>query len=284
MKAILKSCLTCVWVLMAFASTLPAYAASGTGKRINDIKLSGSYFYAESTDQSEAAAKNAANTFLANFINQYIADNSLTHDRVMPESIPGIKYLTMKRNSGIRVFAYVEKDVILQGETPAPQPDEDEEEESVEVVTAVEDVAADSILADIPDTFLVEEQTSATPPASSSQSTSAAPADDENNPEFRARYNTLLSLVEIGSLSNALKALQRLDAEYIVKRYGPYNKCPNKMWAFWMIYDATGTTLEAFLSPGAEGERINMLTGSETDSLDNYTSGKDKLALFFEFR
>lgn len=284
MKAILKSCLIFSWMLMAFASVLPASAASDTGKRINDIKLSGTCFYAESTDPSEAAAKNAANTFLASFINEYIADNGLTHDRVSPDNIPGLKHLTMKRNSGIRVFAYVEKDVILQGETPAPQPAQEEvvEEPVEEVAVVTEDIPDSIAIPDIPDTPVAAAPVS-TGSTQSASAEPAAPADD-SDPVFRTRYNTLLSLVEVGSLSNALKALQRLDAEYIVKRYGPFNKCPNKMWAFWMIYDATGNTLEAFLSPGAEGERINMLSGSETDSLDNYTSGKDKLALFFEFR
>lgn len=284
MKAILKSCIILSWMLMVFASALPASAASDTGKRINDIKLSGTCFYAESTDPSEANAKKAANTFLASFINEYIADNGLTHERVSPDNIPGLKHLTMKRNSGIRVFAYVEKDVILQGETPAPQPAQEEViEEPVEEIATVEEILPDTLaVADIPVAPAAE--TPVASPGTSAQPSEPSVTVDDSDPVFRTRYNTLMSLVEVGSLSNALKALQRLDAEYIVKRYGPYNKCPNKMWAFWMIYDSTGNTLEAFLSPGAEGERINMLSGSETDSLDNYTSGKDKLALFFEFR
>lgn len=275
-----------VMTLMAVAFSLTA-AAANIGKQINEIKLSGTCFYAESTDPSEANAKKAANTFLASYINQYITDNGLSHEKVTPDDIPGIKYLKMNRANGKRVFAYVEKNVILNGETPAPQPETEDvmeetpapepepapapEPEPEPVTTPVTAEEADSV-AVFEESYAVEEEPAVTAPA------------ENSDPLFVTRYNTLMSLVETKGLKDALASLQRLNAEYIVKRYGPYNKCPNKMWAFWMIYDSSGSNLEAFLSPGKEGERINMISGSETDSLDNYTSGKGKVALFFEFR
>ncbi len=51
-----------------------------------------------------------------------------------------------------------------------------------------------------------------------------------------------------------------------------------------MIYDRTGKTLEAFLSPGQDGERLNIITNTENGSLEEHLHGKGKTAIFFEFR
>ncbi len=96
--------------------------------------------------------------------------------------------------------------------------------------------------------------------------------------------NALESLYNAGSIENVIKTLHRLEAEYIVKRYGAYTTCKNRTWSFWMIYDRTGKTLEAFLSPGQDGERLNIITNTENGSLEEHLHGKGKTAIFFEFR
>lgn len=114
----------------------------------------------------------------------------------------------------------------------------------------------------------------------------AAVSADEliNTPLVQTYVATLESLLNAGSLKNALNQLNRFEAERIVKRYGPYAKCRNKTWTFWLIYDSTGTTLEGFLSPGNEGERLNILNNREDDSLSNYMKGQGKVAVWFELR
>ena len=52
---------------IALMTGLYAVAVS-PGSQINDIKLSGYYFYAESTDPVEENARKAADTFLASYI------------------------------------------------------------------------------------------------------------------------------------------------------------------------------------------------------------------------
>ncbi len=278
-------------LLLLALLTVPAiaYAAGGTSKQINDIKRAGTCFFAESTAPSKAEAKQAATQMLSYYINDYIKDNGLSHAPVSENSIPGIKYLDMKRGANIRVFAYVERATILNGETPAPPAPEPEETPAPTAAPAPSPTPAPE-----------HNHTPASQPQTAETTYEAAPVTydtgDENinattsqsntnsDPVTRTYVTALEQLIAAGELQNALSVLNRLQAEYVVKRYGAYNSCRNKTWAFWMIYDKTGENLEGFLSPGSEGERLNIVTDAENDDLNNYMGNKDKMAVWFEFR
>ena len=200
----------------------------------------------------------------------------------------------MTRGANIRVFAYVERNIILNGETPNPQPHE-EIQATPSTPPATVTSAPAPTPAPAPEAPSVETPTVANhnepdcldetgtendETLSSSLGTDAV----EQSPVIRTYVSALESLIEAGDLQSVLSKLNRLQAEYVVKRYGPYAKCKNKTWAFWLIYDSTGKNLEGFLSPGNEGERLNIITNYENDNLANYMGGKDKVAVWFEFR
>lgn len=266
-------------------SFMAAANAASPAKQINNIKRAGTYFYAEATTDTEKESKSSATAILANHINDYIKDNDLSHERVDPDNIPGVKFITMKRGSQTRAFAYVEKGVILNGETPMPQPEIQVEPEP----EPEQNISPDTIVC-APETTLPESQIQEE--AISEQTVTEeilpdAPTDNSDvtiTPQMQTYINALESLYNAGSIENVIKTLHRLEAEYIVKRYGAYTSCKNRTWSFWMIYDRTGKTLEAFLSPGQDGERLNIITNTENGSLEEHLHGKGKTAIFFEFR
>lgn len=266
----------------AFLVCLSAWAVPGTAKQINEIKRSGAYFHAESTAESQQEATDAATQMLAYYINEYIKDNSLSIPNVSADNIPGVKYLEVKRGTNTRVFAYVERNVILGGEAPAPVPQaQPEAEPYAEPQTVTEPESSQSIQGN----------------QGTQGATVESYADDNDyspdgsytetnetvvSPLVRTYTTALAQLYGAEDLQAAVGILNRLQAERIVKRYGPANKCVNKSWSFWMVYDSSGKILEAFLSPGAEGERYNFVSDTDNDSLSNHTR-PGKTALFFEF-
>lgn len=268
--------------LMVLLAAAGAYANSSVGKRINAVKLGGKCFYAESTDPSEEVAKSDATTFLAAYINEYLKDNDVTKDKVTESTIPGVKYFTMDRSGNKRVFAFVEKAVILDGATPAPQP-------------ADEDAAP----APAPEAAAAPVPVSAPAPSKEEHSGADALADVFTSLAGAASFDDVIgtdtgaksepqamvfsSLAQSENLKTAYLSLQRLNAEYVVKRFGPVSKCKNKMWSYMMIYSPDGKTLVGFLTPGKEGERIDMVGGTENASLDKFL-GQGNAAIYFELR
>lgn len=286
MKHKIDSIIRHILLLMAIVC-LPAsaYAVQGTAKQINDIKRSGTCFHAESTAPTQKEATEAATQMLAYHINEYIKDNSLSCPRVSENSIAGIKYIEMKRGSNIRVFAYVDKDNILKGEAPAPRP-EPTETQTPPAPAPPAPAPAPAQPARPEPAAPTEQPIEQTIDTSTDEdlTVTTAEVDAVANAAIVNNYvKALESLIAAGDLQSVLKRLQRLEAEYVVKRYGPYAKCKNKTWAFWMIYDNNGKDLIGFLSPGKEGERLNVVTNNENDSLSNYL-GQGKIAVWFEFK
>lgn len=265
-------------------ATFMAVALTGisqtTSQRINDIKRGGKCIFAEATAPTRAEAESQARQLLSYYINTYISENSLSHPQVSADAIPGINFMEMTRGSNIRVFAYVNRDVITGekqsvAEAPAPAP------EPAPVQTPVEPVREEPAPAPAP---VVE---SPAQPAQSEAQYNVMETEIAKANLSAEDANKVRNLVDLGTAPNiqaALKLLGRLQAEYIVKRYGPYNNCRSKTWSFWLIYGDNGQSLEAFLAPGPDGSRYNYISGQEDDSLQRYLGGQDKLAVWFELR
>lgn len=264
---------------MALLTISAIYAQETPGRKINDIKLSGCYFYAESTDPDGLEAKKAADTFLASYINQYVSDNGLHKEKLSPDNMPGVCYITMDRAKGKRVFAYVDKSAIT-GEAINANPTSTTTSTTPPSPLTNHDEAKTATLTETQADPEPIPQSDPEPAVSGSANT----ANEKISSYSEIRKGIIESLTKTKNVEKAYEYLNRRKAEYIVKSVGPFTKCNNKMWAFWLIYDSTGRNLEALLSPGREGERIDLLTGNEEASLDNYTSGQGKIALFFEFR
>lgn len=262
-----------VVAVMAFSAVI--VSAQATSQRINEIKRAGKCFFAEATTPSREEARTAATQMLAYYINEYIKDNGLSHEPVPADNVPGVNYLEMSRGSNIRVFAYTNRSNITGeiSETPTPAP----AAASPDVIAEESDVHAEMPSAPAPS------------PEISPVSEEIAPAAPEiaiavGDGSLTAAQDTLLTdLSKAHGIMEAAKLLGRAQAEYLVKRWGPYNKCPNRTWANWLIYDSEGKELEAMLSQGADGQRYDMISRRETESLESYL-GNGRMAVFFEWR
>lgn len=267
--------------MLAIIASFSAWAAPGTAKEINDIKRSGIYFHAESTAPTQQEATDAATQMLAYYINEYIKDNNLSHPDLKSDNIPGVKYIEATRGANIRVFAYVERNVILGDEISAPVVQTHPQSETIPAeIPPIETIPAETISAETIQEAIADYSI---PVIDYSTDESSCSTDEYDiSPLMRNYLDAIDKCVEDGEITKVMQTLGRLKAERIVKRYGPANKCPNKTWAYWMIFDSSGKQLEGFLSPGNDGERVNIVTGADYDSLSNY-SGANKMALWFEF-
>lgn len=245
-----------------------------TSQRINEIKRAGKCLFAEATAATKVEAKSQACQLLSHYINSYIDDNGLSHPHVSASDIPGVNFMDMARGSNVRVFAYVNRDVIT-GDKP---------------------VAATTTAPTVTETPKANEA----PLSTDDDSTEEDPfsnlimsfgevisefEDDYNSMsnEQKTHYRLLMNLYGAGDLQSALKLLGRGNAEYVVKRFGPHNKCKNAMWAYWLIYSEDGKTLEGFLAPGPDGQRYDFIKGVYDGDLNDYL-GNNKMAVWFELR
>lgn len=272
------------------------FSQSNTGKQINDIKRDGQYFYAESTLETEEKAHETATLMLANFINDYINSNRLPHDKkIVEQDLTKAQSLSMKRGPMVRVFLYVKKnDIIPVGTDNEPTA----KEEPVAEVPIVEAPVVKQEPA--PEKEPIKEAEKPEPePEAKSADTLEQPVPTEGNksdaqptvqPNESAGSNPMLlsvpwqqaaidDMLKKSSLPEVVTLLNRLKAEYKVKRMGTYPESKNAALSFWVICENdSNNSLITILGPGTDS-RVNFKT-LQHDSLGNY-SGKN--AIWFDF-
>lgn len=263
------------------------FSQSNTGKQINDIKRDGQYFYAESTLETEEKAHETATLMLANFINDYINSNNLPHDKkVTEQDLAKAQSLSMKRGPMIRVFLYVKKsDFVPTGTVDATPAKEEPEmqvpiakEEPVAKDESIEEVAQQKSEAKTTDTSeqaIPAEDQSDTEPADQPVETA-----DTNSMRLSVPWQqtAIDDILKKTSLTEVVALLNRLKAEYKVKRMGTYNESKNAALSFWVICENdSNSSLITVLGPGTDS-RVNFKT-MQHDSLGNY-SGKN--AMWFD--
>lgn len=309
-KRILMLLFVCVLsVHMVFSQS------SNTSKQINDIKRDGQYFYAESTLETEAAAHESATLMLANFINDYVNSNNLPSDKKVAEKdLADAKSLTMKRGPMVRVFIYVKKSDFVPAETAnqsstkeditvqkpeiekkvvevAEKPEakkQNSEEQNTEKQnsekqnTEKQDISkqeSEVKQTDAPEqrTLPVESNASETKLEDLPQ-TEATDANSSLRLPVEWQQAAIDSMLKESSLKGVMPLLNRLQAEYKIKRFGTYNECRNAALSFWIICENdSNMSLITILGPGTDS-RVNFKTLTH-DSLGNY-SGKN--AIWFE--
>lgn len=268
-----------------------------TSQRINEIKRGGKCIYAEATAADKSAAQSQACQLLAYYINGYITDNGLNHARVSADDIPGVRLMDMARGSNVRVFAYADRN-IFTGEATALESAEGvvEEAQGAAPVAVAEPVAAEPV---VEQPVAVAEPIAVAEPepvvavnelASEESSVSAEPVAEEPEADTSSEQGEVVVdqkiLADLGNASGiqeALKLLGRGNAEYVIKCFGPYNTCKNTLWCYWLVYNSEGNHLDAFIAPGPDGERYDLLTGEYNGSLQQHL-GNGKMAVWFELR
>lgn len=249
-------------LLMGFSSM-----AQTTSKQINQIKRSPLYLYAEATMESEEEAQSVAYELLLQQVQEYIASSkSLSAaDNVLIKDVKTKgEELTMMRGEMHRVFVYVKKyDIEAVSNTVAV---------NNTTGTAV-NVPAQGVTTST-STPLPTVKNTAQPTQPAAQQSSGAKVE---SPLTGWQQMAMVSLLECPDMTAVRARLNRLKAEYKVKRYGTADNCPNANEAFWAIFDGNGK-LVTILGPGTT-QRIEY-RNMQYSSLNAY---KGMNALWFNF-
>ncbi len=249
-------------LLMGFSSM-----AQTTSKQINQIKRSPLYLYAEATMENEEEAQSVAYELLLQQVQEYIASSkSLSAaDNVLIKDVKTKgEELTMMRGEMHRVFVYVKKyDIEAVSNTVAVNNN---------TGTAV-NVPAQGVTTST-STPLPTVNNTAQPAQPAAQQSSGAKVE---SPLTGWQQMAMVSLLECPDMTAARARLNRLKAEYKIKRYGTADNCPNANEAFWAIFDGNGK-LVTILGPGTT-QRIEY-RNMQYSSLNAY---KGMNALWFNF-
>lgn len=236
------------WIVLAGVIS----AQQSNTKLINSIKRNNQYLYAEATMNSEQEAYQVAEELLTTYINEYIESKKKLHkaESVIVKDIASkCEKIQMMRGEMYRVFVYVKKSDIIPAENS---------------ITLIKPENVDSIA-----------DTQEVPPA-----VIEVLPPDENRPLENAlmgeapqlseawQQNVIDELLSSSSFTAAKALLNRLKAEYKIKRYGSYDECKNPANSFWIIANESGT-LQTILGPGTN-QRTNFKT-LQYDSLENYS-------------
>jgi hypothetical protein len=232
--------------LAALALPVIALAQTDVKQAINEIKRSPNYFYAESTMADENQARDAANVMLAQFINDYVKENSISGvGRVTSDNLKGVKYKSMPRGSQTRVFAYAHRsDYIPNYQEPV-----------------IIDNGADY------DNYAIDNSNDSTAVIVDNNKPVVNVVSGELSLMGRRAVGELLAKTDLPS---AVKHLAKLQSENIVKRYGTVRDCRNSAASCWIVAQSgPGMEIVTILGPG-EDTRTNFSTDND-DSLANYS-------------
>lgn len=268
-------------VFMLVCITATAQQAS-VGKQINEIKRNTIYLYSEATLADESDAKDLACELLLKQISEYIgtrlditdSSNVLVKDiKAMSES------LTMMRGTMYRVFVYVKKSDIegVQNVTIIDKETIPNVGRSIPVRNEEENVKTNtkytSTATETKPTVSVE--TTHTISTNNSVSVTSETAGASNLEKWKQQ--AIYLLLSCNDIKDVQNKLNRLKAEYKIKRYGTADNCRSVDQSFWIIFDEKGI-LVTILGNENNG-RVDYKT-MQKSSLDRY---KGMNAVWFNF-
>lgn len=250
--------------------------AQTTSKQINQIKRSPLYLYAEATMESETEAQSVAYELLLQQVQEYIAsskslsaaDNVLIKDvKTKGES------LSMMRGEMHRVFVYVKKyDIEAVSNTVAVN-------NNTNTAVNLPAQGATTTTQSTPVPTVTETPAPAQPTSQQQQqqqpAATATTTGKVESPLTGWQQMAMVSLLECPDMTSVRAKLNRLKAEYKIKRYGNADNCPSATDAYWAIFDGSGK-LVTILGPGTT-QRIDY-KNMQYSSLSEY---KGMNALWF---
>lgn len=273
-----KTLFTLVVTLLLAAT---AFAQESPSKQINQIKRNNAYIYEEATAETAEEALDMARELLMQRVQEYVSEKdklNLTKDVLVKNVNAKSETLSMMRGTMYRMFVYVKKNdieavknvtainvvdnsttvVVEQPLPPVPAPE-----------TPVEPVEDVEMPAEKP-----AEKPAVKPVVVASENT-GTPVSETGLPAWQEQaINDLMNCADM----TAVKAkLNRMKAEYKVKKYGTAANCPNADQAYWVIFNADGS-LNTVIGAGS-GDRVNFRNMTHT-TLGNF-KGMD--ALWFNF-
>jgi hypothetical protein len=262
-----KTLFTLVVTLLLAAT---AFAQESPSKQINQIKRNNAYIYEEATAETAEEALDMARELLMQRVQEYVSEKdklNLTKDVLVKNVNAKSETLSMMRGTMYRMFVYVKKNDI----------------EAVKNVTAINvvdnstTVVVEQPLPPVPapETSMDVEKPTEKPaekpavkPVVVASENTGTPVSETGLPAWQEQaINDLMNCADM----TAVKAkLNRLKAEYKVKKYGVASNCPNADQAYWVIFNADGS-LNTVIGAGS-GDRVNFRDKTYT-TLGNFKGG-----------
>lgn len=253
-----------------------AFAQESPSKQINLIKRNPAYLYAEATMETADEALEVARELLIQQVQEYIGEKirfNQAKDVLVKNVDAKSESLSMMRGPMYRMFVFVKKSdieavdnaiaintvtntstiVVDQPVPPVAAPEEAPDEDYEEYEEYVEDYDEPVIEVEVNQGKTVT---------------------DTGLPVWKQQ--AIDDLLECADVSAVKAKLNRMKAEYKVKKYGTPNNCPNVNEAYWVFFNADGS-LNTVVGNGYE--RINFRNMQYT-TLDNY---KGMNAIWFNF-
>lgn len=262
-------------VSLLLAST--AFAQESPSKQINSIKRNPIYLYAEATMDTPEEALSVARELLMQQVQEYVSANRFMHqakDVLVKNVNAKSESLSMMRGTMFRVFVYVKKTDI----------------EPVNNVTTINTDAQTSqevIKQPVPPVSAPEQPIER--PVEVVEETKAKQAEEISEPVIQKnetvssidlpvwQQQAIEDLLKCSNITEVRAMLNRMKAEYKIKRYGTPDKCPSASQAYWIIFDEKSNVVTV-LGAG-DSERIDF-KNMTTTTLDNF---KGMEALWFNF-
>lgn len=240
-----------------------AFAQESPSKQINQIKRNSSYLYAEATMETAEEALAVARELLMQQVHEYIGEKeklSQAKDVLVKNVNAKSESLSMMRGTMFRMFVYVKKSDI----------------EAVNNVTTINTTTNTStVIIEQPVPPVPAPETSIEIEEQDAEVSQGEPVADTGLPVWQQQaISDLLGCADAA----AVKAkLNRLKAEYKVKKYGNPSNCPNANNVFWVFFNEDGS-VNTVVGTG-DTDRINF-RDMQLTTLSKY---KGMNALWFNF-
>ncbi len=236
-------------------------------KQINMIKLDGRYLYGEATMPTEAEAKEAADITLINYINDKLKEHHIDR-RLGLDGLEQTQYITVKRGTNIRVFAYVECSVygiLSSSSQTAAVAEEPQKQPAPQSKPAPATVAKQQPKKEAP-----TEPKESAPQQQPVRQPASAKRKIANSSELSAWQNEAIEdLLNTKNLNDAAQLLNEFRGAHKILAFGSPKECRDASRCFWIVFDNNLNTITV-LSNGNDDVRHNFKTGS-SDGLGAYS-------------
>lgn len=209
-----------------------ALSAQGT-KKINSIKRSNQYLYAEATMPTAAEALEVANDLLLIQIKEYAGSKKAFEDKdILIRNISSSRdSVQLRRGDMVKVFLYVKKSDIQTAENA-----------TLLAAAAPEKPQESPVPGNVEKVVLPEPQEKAP---------EAVPGQEDTSLKLAQAWqqSAVDQLLGSASFSSAKALLSRMKAEYKIKKTGPLSTCKNPAESFMLI--GNDGKVETVLGPGS---------------------------------
>ena len=225
----MKRILTCLCALLLVS----VMAWSQGAKKINPIKRSSQYLYAEATMPTATEALEVANDLLLIQIKEYAGSKKAFEDKdILIRNISSSRdSVQLRRGDMVKVFLYVKKSDIQTAENA-----------TLLAAAAPEKPQEAPVPGNVEKVVLPEPQ---------GKDPEAVPGQEDTSLKLAQAWqqSAVDQLLGAASFSSAKALLSRMKAEYKIKKTGPLSTCKNPAESFMLI--GNDGKVETVLGPGS---------------------------------